>query len=931
MQRHLQALFTTGLLTLTLTARAQISLDGTLGKSGALPGPNYQIGANLGQQQGGNLFHSFRDFNLQSHESATFSGPINVQNVISRVTGGNPSSIDGTLRSTIPNANLYFLNPFGIMFGPNAKLDVQGSFHASTADTLRLQDGGQFHARVPSNSLLTVAPPSAFGFVSDSSTPLTIDQSKLSVPTSKSFSIVGGELQINQAQITAPSGRINLASVASKGEVTLQPKDLILSGESGNLSLSHSQVTTTGPRGGDIYIRAGQFEINDSSIQTDAVAEGAGTDSGDAGAINIQGRELTLKNGAWVTAGTQGTGQGGNITIDVAGPVTLSGESSSRSGDFEGSISGEFKGSLIGTHTFGKGPGGTLSLNAQQLSLANGAHLGAATFGQGQGGETRLQVSGAVTLSGENSKGVPSRILADARGASGNAGLIELQAGQLTLQDGAGVTASTAGTGQGGNVTIDVSKGTITLTGASSDKNPRGDEFKGSVIGAYTTGKGDAGNVKLAAGQLSLRDGAKIGTATFGEGQGGTTTIKVSGAVTLSGENSKGVTSGIIADARSLSGRAGLIELQAGQLTLQDGAGVTAFTMGTGKGGNVVIDVPGSITLMGESSAKNPLGEKFNTSMIGAYTTSKGDAGNVNLTAGQLSLRDGAKIGTATFGEGQGGTTTIKVLGHLTLDGKNSKGIASTLTALSQNGTGKAGDIIVQANTVNLTKGGTIATSTDNAAGGDIIITTPNLLYLQQQGQITTSVKGGTGNGGNITINKPVFVVLNQGQIKAQADQGKGGNIDITSRQFLKTPQSLVSASSRMGINGTVVIRAPNETVSNSLNLPPDLIDVTNRLPKLCRELSEEEYDNLSHFFVHRRAITGPSPSDLQGSSVWFLLPYFRTATPPSGKVQPPARQGQEQVGAKPWLVMMECQKTKTPEEKKSAGRAKTLKVRQPQ
>jgi len=81
-----------------------------------------------------------------------------VQNIISRVTGGNPSSIDGTLRSTIPNADWYFLNPYGIMFGPNAKLDVQGGFHASTADYLRLSDGGRFEVRTPQNSLLTVAP-----------------------------------------------------------------------------------------------------------------------------------------------------------------------------------------------------------------------------------------------------------------------------------------------------------------------------------------------------------------------------------------------------------------------------------------------------------------------------------------------------------------------------------------------------------------------------------------------------------------------------------------------------------------------------------------------------------------------------------------------------------------------------------------------------
>jgi len=152
------------LLIFSLSAPAQITTDGTLGQALNLPGPDYQIGADLGQQRGGNLFQSFQDFNLQSWESATFSGPNHIQNVISRVTGGNPSNIDGLFRSTILGADVYFLNPYGIVFGPNAQLDVQGSFHASTADYLRLGEGGRFDARNPSNSILTVAPIASFGF-----------------------------------------------------------------------------------------------------------------------------------------------------------------------------------------------------------------------------------------------------------------------------------------------------------------------------------------------------------------------------------------------------------------------------------------------------------------------------------------------------------------------------------------------------------------------------------------------------------------------------------------------------------------------------------------------------------------------------------------------------------------------------------------------
>ncbi len=150
------------ILITTLSTNAEVITDGTLGQQVNLSGPDFQITPDLGQQHGGNLFHSFQDFNLNSLESATFSGPNSVQNILSRVTGGNPSNIDGLIRSTIPNANMYFLNPYGIMFGPNAKLDVQGSFHASTADYLRLGSEGKFDARNLNDSLLTIASVEAF-------------------------------------------------------------------------------------------------------------------------------------------------------------------------------------------------------------------------------------------------------------------------------------------------------------------------------------------------------------------------------------------------------------------------------------------------------------------------------------------------------------------------------------------------------------------------------------------------------------------------------------------------------------------------------------------------------------------------------------------------------------------------------------------------
>jgi filamentous hemagglutinin family protein len=200
-------------LIIAVSAKAEVITDGSLGRSTVLPGPDYQIGAYLGQQHGGNLFHSFQDFNLQASESATFSGPNSVQNIISRVTGGNPSNIDGLIRSEIPDADMYFLNPNGIIFGENAQLDVQGGFHASTADFWLFEDGEQFDARNPSDSLLTVAPIEAFGFLTEASASLSINGSELSVPTEKTLSLNGSDININKAKLTAPFGHLSLWSV----------------------------------------------------------------------------------------------------------------------------------------------------------------------------------------------------------------------------------------------------------------------------------------------------------------------------------------------------------------------------------------------------------------------------------------------------------------------------------------------------------------------------------------------------------------------------------------------------------------------------------------------------------------------------------------------------------------------------------------------
>jgi filamentous hemagglutinin family protein len=218
-----------------------ISIDGRFSPAQTLLGPNYGIPARLGKQVGGNLFQSFGQFGLSNGESATFFGPRKINNVIGRVTGGNASSIDGKINSDIRGANLYLINPNGIVFGP--------SFYTSTADYLKMLDGAKFQTTNPDASTLSAAPPAAFGFVTPRPAAISINGSMFAVgvaerdhdhdhdhkeystvyghvttPPPGTLGIIAGPIAIKGANFSASGGTIHVAGAASTGEVPVDPR-----------------------------------------------------------------------------------------------------------------------------------------------------------------------------------------------------------------------------------------------------------------------------------------------------------------------------------------------------------------------------------------------------------------------------------------------------------------------------------------------------------------------------------------------------------------------------------------------------------------------------------------------------------------------------------------------------------------------------------
>ncbi|MFK5968539.1 MAG: filamentous hemagglutinin N-terminal domain-containing protein [Candidatus Marithrix sp.] len=519
------------LLLICNSSNAEVITDGTLGQQINLSGANFQITSDLGQQHGTNLFHSFQDFNLNSLETATFSGSNNINNIISRVTGGNPSNINGLIRSTIPNANFYFLNPYGIIFGPNAKLDIQGSFHASTADYLRLAENGRFDVRNPNDSLLTTAPVEAFGFLTNLPAPINIQTSKLYVAKNQTLSMIGGELNINgdmslndetdsfhpkyPLKLFAEAGRINLASIASVGEVINSDTGLIINASRGKITTNNAWIGVSGNRAGNIFIRASDLKMINSEFEGDSIDE-------DSDIIDIQVDNFIMY-GSEISTDTHGIGNGGQILIKVANNFLAYGKSAVNQPSF---IFSGTEGQLNNA-----GNAGQIDIEARQMNLIEGARIGSSTFGAGNGGLINIKAFDKLTISGEidgdfsNQIDKPTSIepnkinlgisglFANSKSINsnaGNSGEISIQTKNLNLINHSVISSSAVNSG-GGNIEI-VTSNLIYL------KESR-------VTTTVRTGIGNGGDISISNPTFLVLDNSRL-VARADAGHGGNINIK---------------------------------------------------------------------------------------------------------------------------------------------------------------------------------------------------------------------------------------------------------------------------------------------------------------------------------------------------------------------------------------------------------------------
>ena len=672
-----------------------------------------------GTLKGQNLFHSFQDFNVDTGRSVYFSNPAGVQNILSRVTGGNLSNIQGSI-GVLGNANLFLINPSGIVFGPGAALDVQSSFVATTANAIQLGTTGLFSASASATSNLLEVNPSAFFFNTLQTQPI-INQAKtitqlptgnitqgLRVPNERSLLLVGGDVRLESGgMVTVFDGRVEIGGLATVGSIGLS--------DSGNfLSLNFP-----------IGVTRSNVSVSGSSIEP--------------ARVTVAGRK-----------------------------------------------------------------GGTLVVNARNLDLMHGIFQAGLLQGLGmpneRGGDIEINATNQVIIQGIAPLagfGISNTVESGARGDSGD---IIIRTGTLRVLDGNQVSTSTIGSGRSGNIRIEASN--IELIGQNIlDLQKQVVSGMTSNVFPQATGKG--GDLIITTQKLLVSNGAAISTGTLSSSknaQGGDITINASNIEVIGFvPNYRAARSNIITGTIGGSD-AGNLKITTNRLLVQNSGIINTGTTGQGKGGNLNISA---------------FDLEVNDAGIGADAVGLGNAGNIEIKARNLILRDQASILTVTRGSGQGSAGTIVLRVRDTMQMENS----------------------------------TIATFSLLTSGGTIDIESKSIRLLGNS-NIVTSVFNGAGGGGDITLSANSIIALNDSDILAFARDGKGGNVTLNTRAFFGQnyrpapfgiDPATLDGNDRVDINASgslssgTIVTPDTSFIQNSLNqLPKETIDTTKLLANTC-------------------------------------------------------------------------------------------------
>lgn len=861
-----------------------------------------------GTDAGANLFHSFEQFNVNAGETAYFDNALSIDNIITRVTGDRPSQIDGLIR-TNGIANLFLLNPKGILFGETAQLDIGGSFFASTADRVLFEDGSAYSATdANAPPLLTLNVPIGLqmgvnpGTIVNRSSALSafnspvislpfarlaaeIDfaQTGLEVQPGRTLALVGGEIQLIGGNLTASNGHIVLGSLTREAVMAIEatpvgwnfhPND---SQHFGNISLSEGSFIQTGGIGsGAVEIHAGNVTLNNSRIFALTLGEQNGR------GIDIDAQRLQLGGGSQIFAFTQGAGNGGNIAIETTEAVELEGLGFTGYQEFISNflLSETFESFdpriVLGTETRGSGDAGEIRIETRTLRLREGTLAGSTTFSTGNAGRMSLRADRIELVSSGINTGAM-------KGSTGAGGDIEIDAQGLILRSGAALGSLSFSQGNSGNVRIQATESVEILTSVR-------DTALQTSIGTNTIdpqGIGRGGDITIDTQRLIVADGGGIASSsgaivgnivlkTTG-GPGGNLTIRATESVDVLGVSPEllfGQSPSFLTAQTTNSSPGGEIAIATPVLRLRDGGIVTAASLGAGNAGNIRIQADRVEVLGNGNNGQFP--SKIEASAGSVFSlapnlAATGNAGQLSLNVGRLTVSDGATINVEALGTANAGQLNI-VAREIFLDERGN------INASTNSGDG--GNIDLQAQTIQLRHGSRIATNAGNSRGGNIDISTQTLTALEDS---DISANSQSFAGGRVTI----FA------------QGLFG----TEFRLLPTPNSDISATGGTPqLNGMVELNTPDiDSTVGLVALSGEAIDVSRSIVRNpCRNTA-----NSSFTVIGRGGLSDDPRQFLPDRTLWtdWRDVYGFGAEPSEGAEEPSASSASPQlIEAQGWM-----------------------------
>ncbi|NJO63893.1 MAG: filamentous hemagglutinin N-terminal domain-containing protein [Richelia sp. RM2_1_2] len=859
------AKFTIGIAAFISPALAQSNIvpDNTLGSEASRVIPNFNGTPNEviggGAQRGQNLFHSFREFNIGENRGAYFFvfDP-SIQNIFARVTGSNRSEILGILgtRQVIDgdlfrsNANLFLMNPNGIIFGEGARLDIDGSFYGTTANGIQFGNRGNFSATNPQTpGVLTVNPSALFFDAVAKQGVINVNQSLLGVVPGKNLALVGGDISLNNSTLRAFGGRIELAAIGGTGTVEINqdgsfslPENLTRA----NTSISNSLLDVAADNDGSITINADNLDISRSTIQA-GIASGLGTVDSQAGDITIntagslqiapqsfirnwvfpnaigKGGDIRINtdsmsfNGlgsGYISASTWGKGDAGSVVVKAKNDLALNGST------------------IFGiVETDAEGNAGNIDILTNNLVLTGGGQLSTSIIGKGNAGNVTINARDRISIENISPNGQsPSAIYSEIINSTseGNGGIIKINTGSLFLKNGGQLRASNFGQGNAGNVFIEAREN-VSFDGISFN----GQAYSGaySLIGDKTQGNG--GNINIRTNSLSVLNGARISTANFGKGNAGSINIEAQDRITLETKNQNNIPSAISSNVgEDAQGQAGDIKISTGFLEILSLGLLSASTSGFGNAGNITIDSRENTTLDRGIIASN------------VQPTAQGNGGNISISTGILQLNNGAQIQGWTFGKGNAGNVQIEAREKASFDGsiesnnfvfigvyrigRFSKDSSSgVFTSVASKAEGRGGNINISTESLQLSNNAILNASTfGQGDAGSININSRDRVSFTSGGTAYSTVQtGATGQGGDIKFSTN-FLEMGLGDIQSSTlGNGNAGRItiDASDRIRLDGANSIQTLVKETGVgNGgdisisTGILEAVNSTSLNS-------------------------------------------------------------------------------------------------------------------